>query len=229
MIGCLLIHGFTGSPFEVEPLAAHFKETTDWELAIPTLAGHGDEDDLKGVSYEEWIESAEIELKSLQKRCESVYVVGFSMGGLIAGHLAAKYDVQKLVLLSTAAYYVNPKQMLSDVMEIVKDGLKGELQENDLFLRYRKKILETPISATVQFQLLVKALRPSIEKIKSPTLIIQGESDGLIPKKSAEYLYETIASQEKELKYLPESKHIICHDVEKDQVIRLVDDFLRQS
>lgn len=228
MIGCLLIHGFTGSPYEVEPLAEHFAETTEWRLAIPTLAGHGEDGDLKGVTYKEWLDSAESELVRLKEHCETVYVVGFSMGGLIAGHLAAQYDVQKLVLLSAAAYYVNPKQMVSDIVDMMKDGLKGDLQDNDLYLRYRRKIGETPFSATIQFQQLVKALRPSLKKIKAPTLIIQGESDGLIPKKSAEFLYETIASKEKRIHYLPKSKHIVCHDVEKEQVIKLVDSFLRK-
>ncbi|KPD00014.1 hypothetical protein LR69_01687 [Geobacillus sp. BCO2] len=40
MIGCLCIHGFTGSPEEVAPLADYLRERTDWVIETPTLPGH---------------------------------------------------------------------------------------------------------------------------------------------------------------------------------------------
>ncbi|NQD52654.1 carboxylesterase, partial [Bacillus altitudinis] len=43
MIGCLCIHGFTGAPYEVEPLAEYLKQTTDWTVQSVTLPGHGEE------------------------------------------------------------------------------------------------------------------------------------------------------------------------------------------
>lgn len=226
MIGCLLIHGFTGSPFEVEPLGQSLKERTDWKIAVPTLPGHGEELSLKGIKYNQWINHAETELKALLKECDSVYVIGFSMGGLIASYLASKYPVDKLVLLSAAAYYVNPKQLASDVKEMVRDTVKGKLTENELFLRYKRKIKETPMTATLQFRRLVSEIRPILKKVKVPTLIAQGESDGIVPPKSAQYLYEHIGAVEKRLIYYKNSKHLICHGDEKEQLFEEVYDFL---
>ncbi|MCY7518237.1 alpha/beta fold hydrolase, partial [Bacillus safensis] len=114
MIGCLCIHGFTGAPYEVEPLAQYLKQTADWEVQSVTLPGHGDELQLKGILYQEWIATAELELLSLYRTCDTVYLIGFSMGGMIASYLAAKYPVARLVLLSAAAKYVNPKQIMQD-------------------------------------------------------------------------------------------------------------------
>ncbi len=144
MIGCLLIHGFTGSPFEVEPLAQSLRSRTDWKIAVPTLPGHGDELSLKGIKHTEWMNHAERELKALLKECDTVYVVGFSMGGLIASYLASLYPVEKLVLLSAAAYYVNPRQLALDIKEMMKDTVKGKLKENELFRRYTKKSKQHP-------------------------------------------------------------------------------------
>ena len=62
MIGCLCIHGFTGAPYEVEPLAQYLKQKTDWNVQSVTLPGHGDELQLKGILYQEWIATAELEL-----------------------------------------------------------------------------------------------------------------------------------------------------------------------
>ncbi|UQD50842.1 carboxylesterase [Bacillus methanolicus] len=226
MIGCLCIHGFTGSPYEVEPLVDFLKEHTNWEIAAPTLPGHGETLQLKGVRYKDWIKHAEEELKKLMKRCETVYVIGFSMGGLIAAYLAVNYPVKKLVLLSAAAYYVNPKQLAADIGKMVKDTFRGELQNNDLFLRYKKKIKDTPISATFQFRTLVSNIRPILEKIDIPTFIAQGEADGIVPSKSAKYIYEKIGTEHKNIKYIKKSGHMICHCDENEELFSDILEFL---
>ncbi len=226
MIGCLLIHGFTGSPYEIEPLAEHIKQTTDWKVVTPILPGHGKVLNLKGVSKKDWVECAEEALKTLLEECEEVYVVGFSMGGIIAGYLAAKYPIKKLVLLSAAAYYVNPKQLLTDVKIMLADGVKGQLRENELYVRYKKKITQTPLKATIEFRRLVRELRPNLQKINIPTLIIQGECDGIVPIKSAHYLYKKIPAEEKKLCFLPLSKHHVCHDLDQEILFLEVDLFL---
>lgn len=100
MIGCLCIHGFTGAPYEVEPLTQYLKQKTDWNVQSVTLPGHGDELQLKGILYQEWIATAELELLSLYRTCDTIFLIGFSMGGMIASYLAAKYPVARLVLLS---------------------------------------------------------------------------------------------------------------------------------
>jgi carboxylesterase len=226
MIGCLCIHGFTGSPYEVEPLVEFLKERTDWKLSVPTLPGHGETLSLKGIRYQQWIEYAETELKILLQKCDTVYIIGFSMGGLIASFLASKYPVDKLVLLSAAAYYLNPKQLASDIKIIFQDSLQGKLFNNELFLRYKRKIKETPFTATVQFRKLVSFIRPILPQVVVPTLIAQGECDGIVPPKSAEYLYRTISAQQKKLTYIKHSKHHICYCDEKEALFSQVLAFL---
>ncbi|MBP2243248.1 esterase/lipase [Cytobacillus eiseniae] len=228
MIGCMCIHGFTGAPFEVEPLANYLKNHTDWEIAVPTLPGHGDKLELKGINYKKWIEHAENELQRLIEKCETVYVIGFSMGGLIASYLAIHYPVTKLVLLSAAALYVNPKQLLLDIGEMFKDAFRRQLTQNELFIRYTRKIRATPITATLQFRRLVAMIRPILNQVKVPTLIAQGEVDGVVPPKSAQYLYNHIGTTTKKLIYLKKSKHLICHCEEREDLFVEVLQFLKK-
>lgn len=226
MIGCLCIHGFTGAPSEVEPLVQYLKKETDWKLTVPTLPGHGDTLNLKGVQYKEWIDHAERELESLLDSCEKVYVVGFSMGGMIASYLTVHFPVEKLVLLSAAAYYVNPKQLAVDIGMMFKDLYQGKLAENELFLRYKRKIKETPLAATIQFRKLVNQVRPLLPEISVPTFIAQGEIDGVVPPKAAQYLYNSICSSSKKLFYIKNSKHLICHCEERNDLFENILSFL---
>nr|WP_263323823.1 alpha/beta fold hydrolase [Neobacillus sp. Marseille-Q6967] len=229
MIGCLCIHGFTGAPYEVEPLAEYLNIHTDWVISVPTLPGHGVTLSLKGVHYQQWIDHAENELKKLIQSCDQVYVIGFSMGGMIASYLAAKYPVDKLVLLSAAALYLNPKQMASEIRSMVKDTIKGNLSNNELFQRYKRKIKATPITATFQFRRLVSFIKPLLPQVEVPTLIAQGECDGVVPPKSAEYLYRTISAKTKKLAYIKDSNHHICHCEEKEALFSEVYDFLMET
>lgn len=229
MIGCLCIHGFTGDPSEVAPLIDHLKQKKNWHFSVPTLPGHGKSlKELKSIEYNEWIEHAENELKKLMDTCDKVYVIGFSMGGLIASYLAVHYPVDKLVLLSAAAFYVSPKQLSKDFFDMLKDAVKGGIHNNELYNRYKRKITETPITATFQFQKLVKKVRPLLRQVNVPTLIAQGECDGIVPPKTAQYVYDHIAAQEKKLIYIKNAKHLICHCHEREQLFAEVEDFLRE-
>lgn len=228
LIGCLCIHGFTGAPFEVAPLVQYLQERTNWRFAVPTLPGHGETLELKGVQYNEWLDHADKALQGLMKTCDTIYVIGFSMGGLIASYLAARYAIDKLVLLSAAAYYVNPKQLALDMKEMLKDSLKGRIADNELYLRYKRKITQTPLSATIQFRSLVTKVRPLLSGINSPTFIAQGECDGIVPPKSAKYLYTTIGAEQKKLIFYQNAKHLICHSDEREKLFREVFEFLQK-
>ncbi|MBU8906692.1 alpha/beta hydrolase [Desertibacillus haloalkaliphilus] len=230
MIGCLCLHGFTGEPWEVEPVADYFqKQKQNWLVYTPTLPGHGPDGNLKDVTYKQWVYAAEVAAEELLKRCSTVYVIGFSMGGMLASYIAAKYPIDKLVLLSAAAYYMNPQQLLQDLKQAVRLRLQGKLQDDVLYQRYSKKVADTPMTAVFQFMQAVKRIRPYLKKVTVPTLIIQGEQDGIIPKKSADYLYTTISSKKKRLVFLRKSKHMVCHDFEKDQLIEEIEQFLEST
>src|SRR5690625_796054 len=142
MIGCLIIHGYTGGPYEVEPLRAYIQEHTNWKVTVPVLEGHGKELDLKEVSYEVWLDGAQEDMDQLKASCDTVYVIGFSMGGMIAAYLAANNDIDKLVLLSTARKYVSFKYMSYYIAEMIGDGFKRKLHENEHFVHFKRKFGE---------------------------------------------------------------------------------------
>ncbi|WP_100330087.1 alpha/beta hydrolase [Bacillus xiapuensis] len=229
MIGCLCIHGFTGAPYEVEPLAAYLREKTDWKIVVPTLPGHGSSPALKGITYQHWLEHAVAEMKKLLAECEHVYLIGFSMGGLISIYLANKYPAEKLILLSAAAKYINVGQMILDIGDMLKDAKSGRLQDNHLFVRYKDKLFKTPLSATWQFRKMVVCTRPLLNNITIPTFIAQGMADGVVPPKSAEFIYNQIGSKQKEIYYSPTAKHHICHTGEREILFEKIFTFLSRS
>ena len=228
MIGCLFIHGFTGSPWEVEPLMEYIQENTNWTIACPVLPGHEEGGSLKGVSYTEWLDAASKALDELQRHCDTIYLIGFSMGGMIASTLAVNQSIDKLVLLSPAIFYYSPKQLVIELRGLMHEMLQGKLKENALYIRYHAKIKHTPISAAMQFRKLVRNHRPHLKDISLPVFIAHGLQDGIVHYKSTQYLYDTVSSKDKTALWLDGCNHLICHCENNEWLFKRVYEFLRK-
>jgi len=88
-VGCLLIHGFTGTPQNIRPLG-DFLARRGLSVLAPRLAGHGTSvDEFETTGPADWIASVEAGLDQLRRSCSSIFTIGISMGGTLALHLAA--------------------------------------------------------------------------------------------------------------------------------------------
>jgi carboxylesterase len=107
---CLLIHGFAGSPFEMEPLVPGL-EALGCAVDLPTLPGHGATiQDFRKTYFPDWLQHAQTRLLTLQSAYDRVIPIGFSMGAAIALTLAARHQTHAVVALSApwAAYRLFP-------------------------------------------------------------------------------------------------------------------------
>lgn len=228
--GVLFLHGFSGGPYEVQPFADFIKARTDWVLSIPTFSGHGAAEELamKGYKAEHWMMEAEIAYRNLQKKVDDVIVVGFSMGGVIAMYLAIRYRVKKLVLLSAAAKYVSPTQLVKDIRIMAEDFLHHQLADNELFARYKFKFKNVPLSATKEFTRVVQKTAPYMKNIKCPTFIVQGQLDGIVPCSTAAYLESLLQSSDKKVYVSKYGKHHICYSDDAEKWFQEVLLFLKE-
>lgn len=227
MIGCLIIHGFTGGPYEVEPLQRYLRDHTNWRVEVPVLSGHGEPLDLEDVSHEMWLQEAEEAVQRLKDECDQVYVIGFSMGGMIASYLAANYDIEKLVLLATARKYLSFKYLSYYVADVISDGFKGQLEENEIYTHYKSKLGTVPFKANVEFMKLVNETKGYLADITSPVFIAQGQKDGLVPYTAAYSLEKEIGSDHKEVVIFEQSNHMICLGEDKNILNEMIYEFLQ--
>ena len=66
--GVLVLHGFTGSPNSIRPLADALADA-GYAVELPLLPGHGTtEEDLAEVGWDEWLDTAETALDDLSAR-----------------------------------------------------------------------------------------------------------------------------------------------------------------
>lgn len=228
VIGCLCIHGFTGGPYEIEPLTTFLQEETDWIISIPTLPGHGEELALDDVTHRDWLDVAEEAYRKLADQVETIYIIGFSMGGMIAAYLAAKYPVKRLVLLSPSRKYLALSKLTSELSQLIKDRVFGEIEENLTYRNYQHKKGLIPFRAYLEFAKCIAVTRSTLKDVTSPVLVLQGIEDGLVPYQSTHYLDKEIPGK-MDVIYYADSKHLICLGDDKDVVITAAYSYLMKD
>lgn len=222
MKGCLIIHGFGGSVVEIEALAK-FLTHHGYKVSCPRLPGHtGNKHDFKGVTYQDWIEHCEKELLELQKTCDQVVIIGFSMGGLIAANLATRYPIHAMGTLCTPIYFWNFKRIILNLLHDIKT-----LKPNNV-KRYFRSSGGVPISIMINFLKLLYKTRPLFKLINQPIFVAQSLLDDTVQIRSAEYIFTQVKSIQKQLKYYPNSDHLICCSGDASLLFQDLLEFLQQ-
>jgi esterase/lipase len=216
-VPCLLIHGFTGGPFEVEPLADHLRSNGRICRIVELPGHHRDAGNIGSVHWQDWIHTCKFEAERMMKQHGTFDLAGFSMGGLLASYIANRFPVRRLILLSPAVIYFSPGRFVKE--------LAARLVSNDW--RHFHKIGSTPLSATRQFTRLAARLRPELSRIQVPVFIAHGEQDAVIHPRSAAYVYRKVKGS-KQLYMSSKANHLICLHPDSIQLFNRIDDFLAE-
>ncbi|UFJ39791.1 alpha/beta fold hydrolase [Brevibacillus humidisoli] len=216
--GCLVIHGFAGDVYEVLPLAQQLKDA-GYAVECPTLEGHGlTRRQLARSKRHDWLGSAEEAYKRLAMRADPIVLIGFSMGGLLAIHLASKYPSEMLITVNTPYQYW-------DLGQVVRN-LRSDFRPHAS--RYLNSMTRIPVSSMLQFRLLLTETKQIMPKVTCPSVILQTKRDDTVKAISAEHLKRELGSEDCSVYYFPESGHKLLLDVEAEQAIRLIQEQIDQ-
>ena len=90
--GALVVHGFTGNPSSMRPLAQALAGV-GFAVELPLLPGHGTSvDDMMPTRFVDWSAALEACYLDLAGRTDSVVVAGLSMGATLAAWLATRHS-----------------------------------------------------------------------------------------------------------------------------------------
>jgi carboxylesterase len=238
--GVLCLHGFTGSPFEVAPLAGDL-DAAGFTTAMPLLAGHGlDAAALEVTGWPDWLASAEVAFATLTARVRGpVGVVGFSMGGLLALKLALRHPgrVAALALLSVPMR-LRPSQvrgirLLGYVPSQLRVGplraipkLRGS-DVSDPDVRAQNPCLTVmPLPGLESLLRLMAEVRAELGQVRVPTLVAHARLDHTVPLADGLELADRLGAPVVERLWLDRSFHLIGVDVERRIVAEAVTRFM---
>src|SRR5436305_12482715 len=136
--GVLVVHGFTGNPQSMRPLAEAFA-AAGFTVELPLLPGHGTSvEDMLPTRWSDWSGAAEMAYAELASRCDRVVVAGLSMGGTLTGWLAAHHpEIAGAVIVNGA--FEPPADSFIDMIKgmretgaEVMDGIGSDVADPDV-------------------------------------------------------------------------------------------------
>ncbi len=234
-VGVLLLHGFTSSLATVDKLIAPLEER-GIPYTLPTLRGHGTRsEDLRGVTWHHWYEDGERALDALLDRCARVVVMGLSMGGLVALHLAALRPerLAGLVLVAPALRLDIAGAALIPLL--ARTGRHAAVDPLRAFADRSLAVGSTnyadaPIAAVHSLIGFGKLVERELPRVHVPLLILYPPHDRVVRPESARIIHDRSGTPaaEKRLLAFEHSGHEMLQDRQRDEVIAAIMAFIAE-
>ena len=212
--GVLVLHGFTGNPQSMRPLAEAIA-ADGFTVELPLLPGHGTAlEDMVPTRWEDWSGAAEAHFQALAARCDRLAVVGLSMGGALACWLAERH--QHLAGLALVNPLVSPPdeefragiRALIDAGTETIDGIGSDIKKEG---SAEASYPGTPLAAVLSLFEGVDGVQAHLADIHCPTLLLTSREDHVVDHSSGAAL-EAGASGPVERVWLEDSYHVATLD-----------------
>ncbi len=253
----LLIHGLTGTPAEMRPIAKRLTKQ-GFSVMCPALAGHcRDANDLRKSKWQDWYNSMSDAFEALAATHRRVFVAGLSIGALLAIKLAAEKGerVAGLGLLSSTFFYdgwnmprLKRKLLLPMVLysplryflhwnETPPYGIKCErtramvhavLENRDAQATEKVGIFRTSAVTIHESNRFIKVAKAALPKVKSPALIVHSTEDDTASLKNAHFVAKRLGTRQIETFFVDDTYHVVTLDKRRDDIARRMADFFKK-
>jgi len=242
----LISHGLGEHIGRYEHLSA-FLESRGYAVFGSDHRGHGRSEGKRGhiLRFEQYLDDYKVFRDSVVERfpAKKSFLLGHSLGGLIAVHYVLKYpaDFSGLILSSSALKVkIEANQVKLALGRFFSKVLPGITMSNELdpnFISHDqdvvKKYIDDPlvhdrVSARwfTSFVSAIEQAQSRASEIKIPILVMQSGDDRLVDPEGAREFFEKVSSQDKTLKYWDGFYHEMFNEIEKDIVYQFLLEWL---
>lgn len=213
----LLLHGFTGSPSSMRPLAESLHDSSA-TLSVPRLPGHGGTwQQLRTTGWDRWRQAAIAAYDDLADDHPGVIVVGQSMGGALALALGIDRSPDAIVTVNPALHVDSPLApvlpylwpFVATVASIGGDIEKPGVEEcaND----------RTPVRAVASMHRGLAGLREELWMVDCPVTVCLSSRDGVVSPRSFRTLRSRLSGRPRTVA-LRRSRHVATLDHDADLI-----------
>ncbi|KGX92874.1 carboxylesterase [Pontibacillus halophilus JSM 076056 = DSM 19796] len=223
----LLLHGFTGHSADVRMLGRYLQKN-GYTTHAPIYSGHGvAPEELIKTTPADWWEDAQAGLQHLKDSgYEEIAVVGLSLGGVMSLRLSYSTPIKGVVPMCTPMFFDNEKELTGSFKTFIKEYKKLEGKTEETIQEEMDWLIEHSTETFQELGKFIKEVHDEIDTIYTPIMVVQAEQDEVINTDSATYIYNTVESDTKDLKWYTESGHAITLDKEREQLHEDIYNFL---
>ncbi|HYD49611.1 MAG TPA: alpha/beta fold hydrolase [Terriglobales bacterium] len=238
--GCLLIHGFTATPYDMR-FFGEALHRCGFAVEAVCLPGHASRvEDMEAHSRHDWLAACAAGLHRLVLSTRRRVIVGQSLGALLALELAHRHpgEIDAVVAVSTALIAANPLlDWLAPMVPLLRPLLpaswryiaKGESDIADPQARAQSQAYRRmPLQSIHQLHRLQREVRAALPDIHQPVLAIHSRQDHACPVSNVELLQSQLGGPVETL-LLDNSFHVVSVDLDKQLAIDTICAFIRKS
>jgi len=221
--GCLLIHGFTGTPFEMRELGEHLNQQGNSVLGV-RLAAHGTRPkDMIRARWQDWLASVYDGWHLLSGCTDQIFVMGLSMGAMLTLLFASQTPVAGIVVMAGPHHLPDDPRLpfIKPISKFKPFLAKGEPDWVDPTAAATHICYDVdPTRAYHELAKLMEAMQAGLAAVRAPILLIYSENDQSVKaeERHMERIYESVGSPHKETLWLHGSGHVVTRDAQRQQV-----------
>jgi len=185
--GILLVHGLYDSPYTLRGIGKYLNKMGFLVRSV-LLPGHGTvPGDLLNTHYHEWLEAVNYGLDSFKDEVENLFIMGFSLGGLLSLDTALKTpNLKGTVLFSPAIKIKNKLAPLANIHNFVSwkfERAKWLTLTGDVdYTKYESFTFNSVYQTYLLTQDLAKLKKK--KKLKMPLFILDSRDDIIVDTES---------------------------------------------
>lgn len=215
----LVLHGFTGNPQSMRPLAHAFADA-GFAVELPLLPGHGTSlEDMALTGWSDWSAAADEAFARLSARCDKVVVAGLSMGGALTAWLGGRHpEIAGFVFINALA--TEPEgirdlvQPMIDAGETLMPAIGSDIADPDVTeLSYDG----TPLKPLASMFDAAADLARSLASITAPVLVCNSPQDHVVPITDSDVIAATVAGPVERLT-MERSYHVATLDYDRELI-----------
>jgi carboxylesterase len=238
-------HGFGGSAAELRPMLDRVAEA-GYAVDAAVLPGHGGRvEALQDVTFDDWMTAARARVRSAAERYGRVIVVGFSLGSLIAMHLASEREdgaggnadsLAGLAVLGNAVrlrlHSSLPLGLFDRMGWSMPDVFLLKPRAGDLAERSALPRLfaydRHPMRSALEVYRAGARTRAIAPHITCPTLVLHGRRDLVCRWTNGPWVADAVRARDVSLRIYEKSAHVLACDAERDAVAQEVLAFVKR-
>ncbi len=238
-VGCVCTHGFTASPEEIRWLAEYLN-VRGLTIFAPRLSGHGTTPARMSMQpWQDWYDDVRDGVALLRARCQQVWAVGLSMGGLLSLRIAAAGLVDGAVVMAAPITLNNRLMPYSRWVRHVWRYRRANPGDLDARVRAVQRAMgrddygrvayddQTSIASVAQLHALMVEVRRCLPAVTIPLLLMYSKNDRTVPFDNLRQIAEGVRSADLVQQVLERSDHVLTQDIERDTVFEMVWDFIQ--
>ncbi len=223
----LLIHGFLASPAEMRSLGDRLHDEGHHVLGV-RLKGHGTSPwDLRSRDWKDWFASVLRGFEIIKAFSQSIHIVGFSTGGLLALLLASDHPHRKITSvtsISAPVVFTNKNMKFVPLLHHANNIVRWVSSEGLVPFRPNQpehpsvNYQHIPIRALYQLQQLIESIMAKPLSINAKVALYQSNQDPVVDPSSIEKLFNQIHSKHKNKYMIASDRHgVIYENLDKIQ------------